>query len=1114
MFGNAASLRRAQFSVICALAVMLALEPLAFHLESQTLYGSVVGNITDPSGAAVPGATVTLVNTETGFTREVRTGDSGAYSVPDLQAGHYDVKIVAPSFANVTRQGVTVSNNAVVRVDVQVQLAATSQNVTVAGSAAVLQTDRADVHTDIGAKQFQDLPVPGGRVYQSLFKLIPGFTPPRAQNSLVSNGGEDLVAEVNGTTKSTNNTRIDGASNTNIWLPQHSAYVPPLESIESVNVATNSMDAEQGQAGGAAVNVTIKSGTNDFHGVGFEYNTDSAIQARNVFYNSPTLPKNIQNQYGGTLGGPIVRNKLFFFVGDEQTSRRTNVSRLATVPTEAQRAGDFSGLGTVLYDPLTGDANGAGREPFQNNLIPLSRQSRVAQQLNSWLPNPTSPSSASNYFSSGNSTFDRNSLDAKVNWNKSDKFTMFGRFSIMNFTDFSPTVFDKASGQAIDTSQQAGPGQGRVISTSIGMNYIVSPTFLFDGNVAYTRIAPSTFPIQYGQNIGLDVLNIPGTNGPTQFESGIPEFQVTGYETLGNPGSATPYFWHDNEYQYNANASWMKGAHNLRFGMDLSRQDMNHLTAEQGAGPRGTFQFTGGVTALKGGSAPNQFNAFAAYLLGLPSTVGKTVPVEAPVTTRAWSQGYYLRDQWQAARNLTVTVGARYEFYPVPTRDHRGLERYDLTNNKVLVGGIGNVPTDMGVSVSHLLLYPRVGIAYRPSSKWVVRAGYGMNADPYSLARPFRTNYPVLVDQNFVAANSYAFVGTTESGIPPIPIPSLGNGVIDIPGKVSAKTLDTNFRRGYVETFNLTIQRELGAGFSAEAGYVGTRGIRQQVSQELNWAPVGTGNAGRILNQQFGRVASTLLEAPFGTANYNALQARVTRRFANGFQFQASYTFSKAIAYNDEADSTLAFNIPNELGRNRSTTGYDRTHNFEAGWSAEFPFGKGKPWAQTGIPRLVLGGWQVNSTFSAYSGTPFTVTASGASLNAPTETQTADQILPAAAIRGGTGPGQSYFNPAAFAPVTAVRYGTSGLNTLRGPGLIGVDFGLFREFAVRERLKIQFRAEAFNATNTPHFNNPGANASNAVFNPDGTISKLNGYTEITSALPDQRQIRVGLRLSF
>jgi hypothetical protein len=424
------------------------------------------------------------------------------------------------------------------------------------------------------------------------------------------------------------------------------------------------------------------------------------------------------------------------------------------------------------------------------------------------------------------------------------------------------------------------------------------------------------------------------------------------------------------------------------------------------------------------------------------------------------------------------------------------------------------VPQDAGISMSHKLFSPRLGIAYRLGPKWVIRGGYGINTDPYSLARPFRTNYPVLVDQNTVAANSYTFVGTTEEGIPPIPIPGLGNGVIDIPGNVSAKTLEDPFRRGYVESFNFTVQREIASGFVGQVGYVGTRGIRQQVIQELNYAPIGTGNTGRVLNQKFGRVASTTLIAPFRTANYNSLQSQINRRFANGFQFQASYTYSKAIAYNDESDSTLAFNIPSELGRNRSVTGYDRTHNFQAGGTFELPFGKGKHWAQSGVARLVLGGWQVNGIFSAYSGTPFTVSASGASLNAPTETQTADQVLPNVAILGGTGPGQSYFDPAAFAPVTDVRFGTSGLNILRGPGVVNLDLGLFRQFTVTERVNIQFRAEAFNASNTPHFNNPGTNVSNAVRGLDGSFSRLNGYTEITSAQQDERQLRFGLRISF
>ncbi len=1102
------------FKRTVAIAISALLLLTTPRMIAQVLYGSLVGNIIDPSGAAVAGVKVSAMNAQTGAAREVTTNERGAFLISDLQAGLYDVTIASSGFASFTRRGVEVSSNGIIRIDFQLELAGATEKVTVGASGPILQTDRSEVRTEFSSKQFEDLPVPGGRNYQALFKLIPGFTPPRPQNSLVSNAQEDLVAEVNGTTKSTNNTKIDGAGNTHIWLPQHSAYVPPLESIETVNVVTNSMDAEQGQAGGAAVNVIIKSGTNEFHGVGFEYHTNSSLKARNVFYTAPRLPKNIQNQYGGTFGGPVVKNKLFFFESDEETSRRTNVSRLVTIPSAAQRAGDFSALGTAIYDPLTGNANGTGRTPFPNNVIPLERQSRVAQQLNSWLPNPSATGASSNFLSAGNSTLDRNSSDSKVNWNQSDKFTMFGRFSILNFTTYSPTPFDKASGGAIDTSQQAGPGQGRVISTSIGATYIVSPTLLLDGTTAYARIAPGTYPIQYGQNVGLDILKIPGTNGPTKFASGIPEFQVTGYETLGNPGSATPYFWHDNEYLSNFNVTWNKGAHNVRFGFDLSRQDMNHLTAEQGAGPRGTFQFTGGVTSLNGGAAPNQFNAYAAFLLGLPSTVGKTVPVESPVTTRAWNEGFYVRDQWQATRNLTVTAGVRYELYPMPTRDHRGLENYDITQNKVVIGGVGSVPMDAGISVSHLLFSPRVGFAYRPTSRLVVRAGYGINTDPYSLARPFRTNYPVLVDQNFVAPNSFSFISKTEDGIPAISIPSLGNGIISIPGTVSAKRLNNPFRRGYVETFNFTVQRELGAGFAGQAAYVGTRGIRQQVSQELNWAPIGTGNTGRILNQQFGRVASTLLQAPFGTANYNSFQTHLSRRFINGIHAQASYTFSKAIAYNDEADSTLAFNIPSAFGRNRSVTGYDRTHNVQAGFIAEFPFGPDKRWARQGISRFALAGWQLNGLFSAYSGTPFTVTASNASLNAPTETQTADQVLSTVKIIGGTGPGQSYFDPAAFAPVTSARYGTSGLNILRGPGIGNMDLGLFREFVLTEKVRFQFRAEAFNVGNTPHFNNPGTNVSNAVRNADGTISKLNGYTEITTAANDERQFRFGLRISF
>jgi hypothetical protein len=486
---------------------------------------------------------------------------------------------------------------------------------------------------------------------------------------------------------------------------------------------------------------------------------------------------------------------------------------------------------------------------------------------------------------------------------------------------------------------------------------------------------------------------------------------------------------------------------------------MNHRQAEYSGslGPRGGFVFDGGPTALSGGASPNQF----------------------------------------------------------PTRAERGLEWYDPNTNKMLIGGVGSVPRDLGVKVSHKLFSPRAGLAYRIGPRLVLRAGFGISTDPYPLARPLRTNHPVVIDFNAVGANSFQFAGRLEDGIPPIAAPALGNGIIDIPGGVGAITLDDKFVRGYVESFNFTVQRELRGGFTGQVGYVGTRGIRPTVFQHINYAEPGRGNAGRVLNQRFpGRTADTQAVRPFGTSNYNALQAQLTRRFAAGYQFQAAYTWSKAIAYADEADGALSFNAPQVLHRNRALTGYDRTHNLEMAFLAELPFGQGKRWMQQGWRRHIFGGWQLNGIFSSKSGAPFAVSASGTSLNAPNNIQTADQVKSKVEILGGAGPGQSFFDPLAFRPVTEVRFGTSGRNILRGPGVVNLDLGLFREFGVSERIQIQFRAEAFNSCNTPHFNNPGTNVSNLLLAGDGSVAQLRGFSEITSAANDERQFRLGLRLSF
>ena len=438
---------------------------------------------------------------------------------------------------------------------------------------------------------------------------------------------------------------------------------------------------------------------------------------------------------------------------------------------------------------------------------------------------------------------------------------MFGRTSVLKFSGWTPVPFGRASGGAIPPDLTEGPVDGLNRSISVGFTYTIGSTLLLDGTIGFNYVTPEALHALWGENIGLDDLQLPGTNDPNDITySGMPQFRISGYSTYGNPGSARPQRWHDNQRRYNANLSWMKGTHGFRFGFDLSHEHMNHWQIEAGGGPRGDFAYSGGTTAIRNGPAPNQHNAFAAFLLGLPSSVGKAVAPELPLTTRAWRQGFYARDQWQATPDLTLTLGVRAEYYPVVTRKNSGVALYDVTTNTVRIGGVGSVPRDVGVS-ERLHFAPRLGAAYRIGDKWVVRGGFGVSTDPFSLARLFRTNYPAIVAMDIVAANSFGFVGRTEDGIPPVPIPALGNGIIDIPGNVTASTVEEEFNRGYTQSYNVTVQRELNWGFVGQAGYVGSRTVRPLLTMELNYALPGGGNTGRILNQQFGRTASTTQSA-------------------------------------------------------------------------------------------------------------------------------------------------------------------------------------------------------------------------------------------------------------
>ena len=1093
---------------ICSAGLVLLLA--AQLAQAQVLYGSLVGAIADQSGAVLPGATVTVTNRDTGLLRETTADGSGSYAFRDLQGGTYEVRVVLSGFKTHVKADVVIALNSVAREDVQLEVGGATETVTVTASPR-LQTQRADVSARIDTAQLANLPIGSGRNFQNLYQLIPGASPPVELHSDAGNPQRALGTNFNGVSRSNNNTRLDGATISYPWLPHIVAYVPPAEAVESVNIVTNSFDAEQGMAGGAAVNVSIKSGTNDYRGSGHWFHTNSALRARNAFFVGDQIPKNILNQFGGTFGGPIAKNRLFFFANWERTARQQTASAFRTLPSEALRRGDFAGTGAVIYDPATGNPDGSGRQPFPGNRIPENRLDPVALMMIDLIPAPNLGTFPNNYFATGTYEFERDNVDVKVNYNPGTQASLFGRYSISPSDIFDPPSLGAAGGDAL-AGGQPGSAPGRIQSAAVGGTYTISSRMLVDANVGFTRQRLGAENIDIDRNYGLDVLGIPGTNGPDRLQGGYPRFAISGFSSLGNPNVSNPFEFRDDQYVAVGNFTYVTGSHALRFGGEYTYYTINHFQPQAAFGPRGGFNFSGGLTALRGGAAPTLYNGFADFLLGLPQSMGKDTQFINPASVRMPSWGVYARDNWQVTRKLTVNYGMRYELYPFATRADRGGERYDPETDQVLIGGLGGVPRDTGVDVGRGQVAPRLGIAYQPTDRMVVRAGYGISVDPNSF-RNLRDAYPATISSQFSGASTLQAAGSLRTGIPEVPVPDLSSGSINLPPAVGTQTFPEVFRRGYIQSFNLTVQRDVGAGVVAQAAYVGSRAIRQTANVNINAAGPGGGNPGRALSA-FGRVATINMLMPFGTATYDSLQTQVTRRVSASSLLGLAYTWSKAINYADNSDSGLNWNWQPMWERNRALAGFDRTHNLQLYGFYELPFGQGQRWATGGLPSVLVGGWQVNAVLSAVSGTPFTVTSSGASVNAPGNTQTADQVLPTVAILGGVGRGNSYFDPFAFAPVTDVRFGTVGRNSLRGPGAVNLDASLFRNVALAGRRTLQFRAEVFNVTNRPAYNNPGGSASAPTRSADGTIINLNGFTEITSAQPTERQVRFALKLLF
>jgi hypothetical protein len=1159
--------------VLCCAIGLVFLGYEAPTASAQVLYGSIVGTVTDATGAVVPKAGVTVTNTSTGLSRQASADDAGYYSIPNLPQGAYDLAVTAAGFRPVTQKSVNVLINTVTRVDVSLEVGAVTESVTVQASTALLQTTKADVNVNLGTRAIENIPLTGYRNFQSLVNLVPGATPGRYQNAVIDTPQRDFTFNFNGQDRGNNNTRVDGSANILVTMPHHMVYVPPVESIEEVNISTNNFEAEQGMTGGAAVTVTTKSGTNDVHGSAFGFHSNAALRAFWWDENRAgvkTKPKNTRNIAGGSLGGPIKRDRWFFFTDWEGTFERVGRSGLFSVPAEDFRTGDFTRkLGApildsngnpimittteggstqlregMVFDPFTGNPDGTGRSVFSSNgrlnVIPASRMNPAMLKLLALVPVPNQPGDVSNFFNSGTQRFNRNNFDAKINWNRTSNHQLWFKYGVMNALVHGDFGLGEAGGGCL-CDGGVGDGHTLVQTAAIGHTYTVSPTFLIDGTLGWTRFGQNVQSPDLGVNFGSDTLGIPGTNGPDPKESGMPSFDISDYSTLGNTEGWNPLFRNDQSYTFNTNASWINGPHEIRFGFDFMHHLMNHWQPELGAGPRGEFTFGSAITALNpeaiessvgfrdgAPSFEEGWNALAGFLLGTPTGSGKSSQF-IKMDSLENQFALYVRDRWRATSKLTLNLGLRWELYPNRTRSAGlGIESYDPTTNEVLVGGRGGIPRDAGVGYSKKLFAPRLGFAYQLTDSTVVRSGYGItyHSHPWG-AQALRGWFPLTLVATFSGVNDYQPVTTDPNyvaagvpnrplggdvGIPPICCPDISAGRVPLPlsNEMGYPVANKQLNRGYIQSWNFIIEQRLPADLVTSIGYVGTASVNGFAFLDINASQIpGSGNEGRPLYERFGRTATTREFDGRTHSTYHSLQATINRRVSGGLFLKGAYTWSHAIDLANYSDWTaFTWNAASVFHRNKASAANNIPHMFQIGYVYELPFGRGKRWGQSGVAGAILGDWQLNGIFSAYQGRQFTLSASGASLNMPGNAQTPDQVKPTVEKLGMVGDDGTFFDTTAFARPTGARFGNVGRNTMRGPGVVNTDLSLFRTFRLTERFNLQFKAESFNLSNTPHFNNPNGNANSSLF---GRITSTQSNAD---AVGRSREFRFGLRLGF
>jgi hypothetical protein len=1099
--------------IVCLVAALLLAASSCF---AQAVNGTLLGTITDSSGAAIPKAKVIVTETNTGVSRATETTPNGYFAFPDLPPGVYNVSAEFTGFKKGVRNAVDVLVNTTVRADMQLQPGDVTESIVVVDAAPLLQTDRSDTGRKIETQQLADMPLSFNRNFQSLLNLVPGTVRAFRPHSVFFNAQDSLSTQVNGQSRLANNVQLEGIDN-NHRTGLLTALIPPIEALQNVDISTSNYEASLGRAGGAVTNVILKSGTNDLHGSAYAFNRVSALAAKAFL--TTTKPLSVYNYFGGTIGGPIIRNKTFFF-GDylRVSDHRGQTDRL-TIPPLEFRQGDFSRAPTIIYDPRTGNPDGSGRQRFANNRIPDSRISPIARRILGLVGSPNLHNNISGINYEYNSTLvrDTDSFDVKVDHNAGDNDRISVRYSFQRPKTFDPPTWGMAGGPHGGGFQ--GTGIQKAHNAAINYNHIFSPTLITEVRFGVNRYRNDAQQVDYGTKASEDI-GIRGVN-LDDWTSGLVNIDVTGYS---NPivGYSASLPWIRSETNFNLVNSYTKtwGAHTTKWGLDFRRL-RDDLLQTQTQNPRGRFQFRQGQTGCSrncegiadaNAAAPGGFaNAFASFLLDVPNDVGRDLAVVFPAW-RQWQYFLFFQDRWQITQKLTLDMGLRWEFYqPATPRFEGGFSNYDADTNQLLLAGIGDVPMDLGLRRNWRNFAPRLGIAYRLTEKDVLRGGYGISYVPFS-DNTYAYNYPVKQNNTFNALNGFS-PALTPAGAPvnmgtgfPAPVAAAipSSGVINNPPNNQVyDVINPQFREGYVQSWNVAYQRALPWQFTLETAYVGNKGVRIPQIYNLNAGMVlGAGAAGRPYFARYGRNVDTNMRWASGDSEYNSLQVKVDKRYSNGFLMTTAYTWGRAMtAATGDDNQGRMFYINQE--RNWARADNDRRHIFTQSYIWELPFGKGRRWIQDGPAAWIIGGWQLNGILTLMSGQSINFSSSVPN-NAPGNGQTPNVNGPFR-ILGGVND-SVWFDTSVFSLPAPNTFGNVGRNAASGPKFYNLDASLFKQFRFTERWQLEFRAEAFAVTNTPGWQlaNPNTNVNDPNF----------GLIRGTRDGAGNRQIQLGAKLVF